>query len=488
MNNDNFVQLCEFLASIDLFGTRPPPPPWLQRNGQSKDIRSLIEAGRPNIPLAFESTFIAPLESQLARLVAASARDTTFIETLGGAVYGHAPGYELTAQLRRFLAVISDLYRSFLDRKKRVAADFPLRETLSPLATFKYRGDHGPFTIPVDAVEQFIGGAAGVVSLPAVYADHPVLWAALAHETGGHDVVHADEGLVAELQQGLGAALSETTVPGFSSDQLIALWSYWMDEAVADVYGLFNVGPAFVPNLTAFFSALRSKPEAGGFTVPKVSMRSVSPAGTSLDVHPTDILRIHLGMGVIDSFAALNAAQREDYIGAYKELSALCASGDGVELSGTVALEGSDTIEISAVLPLADMQEAARRVGRFIATTRLNALGAHCVQEIETWDDGDETHATVIRDALAAGRPIAALGDDAQLLAGATLRLLDAPDTYAAVTAALVSGLDQSFATDPIWGVPAAEPIFVRQSPAAIAAPTSAEEPPGEAPRRGRRK
>jgi hypothetical protein len=453
-----------------------------------KDIRSAIEAGRPNIPLAFDSAFIAPLESQLARLVAASDRDTTFIETLGGAVYEHGPGYELAAHLRRFLAVISDLYQSFLDRKKRVVADFPLRETLPPLAAFKYRGDDGPFTIPVDAVEQFVGGSVGVVSLPAVYANHPVLWAALAHETGGHDVVHAEEGLLAELQQGLGTAIAEISVPGVRPDQLVALWSYWMDEAVADVYGLLNVGPAFVPNLAAFFSALRSKPEAGGFSVPKISMRSVSPAGGPLDVHPTDILRIHLGMGVIDSFAALNAAQREVYIATCQQLASVCASGDGVELSGMVAVGGNDTIEIKAVMPLADMREAARCVGRFIATTRLSSLGGHSIQEIETWDDGDEKHAIRIRDALTAGQPIAALGDDADLLAGATLRLLDAPDTYPAVTAALVAGFDQSFATDPVWGLPVAEPIFVKQSPAAVAPPTRTDDSPGERRRRGHRR
>src|SRR5262249_44891395 len=97
--------------------------------------------------------------------------------------------------LARFEAVVSNLYRSFLSEQQRSTVGLPLIETVPPLVTFAPTPDSGPFTLPVDAVKQLIGSTVGVVSLPGSYAPHPLLWPALAHETGGHDVLHADPGL-----------------------------------------------------------------------------------------------------------------------------------------------------------------------------------------------------------------------------------------------------------------------------------------------------
>ena len=36
------------------------------------------------------------------------------------------------------------------------------------------------------------------------------------------------------------------------------IWSYWMDEAAADVYGVLNMGPTFAPSLAAFLAAFRA--------------------------------------------------------------------------------------------------------------------------------------------------------------------------------------------------------------------------------------
>jgi hypothetical protein len=480
MDENNFVQLCNTWAKLDLFGSRPPEPPWGRGAPIDFDVRAAVESGRGAVPLAYGVPFVDPLERQLQRIVAVSTSDTTTLETIAGAIYQHAAGYSLAPNLKRFLAIISNLYRSFLDRKKRAAADFPVRESLPPLASFKFVGDDGPFTIPVDSIEQLIGGTVGVVSLPAIYADDPVLWASLAHETGGHDVVHADHGLLEELQAGLKQILGRISVPGLTTNELVTLWAYWMDEAVADVYGVLNVGPTFGANLAAFFAALRSKPEAGGFSIPKISMRSVSPPDRPLDVHPTDILRIHLALGVVETSTGLAAAKRSRYVADLKELAALCASGDTVEIAGFAVLDAADALTFDTAVPLSRLQESARQVGRYIATVKLATLGNHSIQDIETWDDADEARAEAVRAALAAGQPIGALGDDAQLLAGATAHLLNVPNAYASVTAALADGLDQSFATDPIWSNPTSEPIFTVQSPSAPQARKSG----GKAPRR----
>ena len=100
-------------------------------------------------------------------------------------------------------------------------------------------------------MRETFGTSIGIVSLPATYRSDPVVWAWLTHEVGGHDVVHADPELVAELVCG-GALVVEPKVRArkkLDAATLNALiWSHWMDEAVADVYGILNMGPVFPIN------------------------------------------------------------------------------------------------------------------------------------------------------------------------------------------------------------------------------------------------
>jgi len=438
MNDQNFIALCNQLAGINLLGKLPPLPPWGKVSPSVKSVRVVrraVAGGVPAIPDQYVEAFIAPLRGALPNLV----RDATMLETLAGAVYQHGPNYHRTPQLRRFLAVVSDLFHSFLAREKHEKLQIRLREWLPPLAAFKYLGDIGPFTFQVEQVRQDIRGNVAVVSLPATLAKHPLLWASLAHETGGHDVVHAIPGLFKELRGSVGTALGATSVPGFGKEELVALWKYWMDEAVADVYGLLNVGPAFGLNLAAYHAALSSQRHPR-LEIPKVRMESA-------DNHPPAILRIHLAIGAVESLAGLSEPKRKAYVDDLKRLAHLCKSGDMVEISGR-GLRGRKKVK----LPLAAMQEAARQVGKYIATVELAALGNHSIQEIETWDNADEACAEAIRDALAARNPIVGLGDDAQLLAGATMQLLENPRGYDGVTKALAKALDHSFKEDPIWG------------------------------------
>ncbi len=56
---------------------------------------------------------------------------------------------------------------------------------------------------------------------------------------------------------------------------------------------------------------------------------------------------------------------------------------------------------------------------------------------------------------------MAGQGDDAALLAGATLAAFDQPGAYDTITARLDEALDASFASDPIWGTPTPDRSFV---------------------------
>lgn len=469
--NANFNLLFETLSAIDLFGDAPPPVPY-PLPPQAAAVGAAIDRGTPLLPQTFRDGYAAPLRTALpnvlARLNPASPDDLGLLETMTGAVYQHSPDSVVAAPLGRFLAVISDLYRSFLSKKRRVAAGFPVLETLPPMAMFQNEGADGPFTLPSDAIQREFGATVGVVSMPAVYAPHPLLWGALCHETGGHDVTHADASLLPELEQGVATFFGTVQGGGASDAQLMgSLWAYWMDEAAADVYGLLNMGPAFGLNLIALFTALNARVETS--EPPTPLLRSTSGFDPNdpqkfLDEHPTDVLRPYLAIGVIQSLAALSQAAKDAYSTQLDALTKRCISDpDSVTLAGVIANGSGARIRVSRKLPLAQMQMAARQVGAFIATAQLDALSGHSIQDLETWDDADEQTALGISADMQHGQSVKGMGDDAQLLAGATLAAFAQPGQYPQITALLNEALDESFETDPFWGKPQPHAAFMRK-------------------------
>jgi hypothetical protein len=462
---DPFQSLFDRLSAIDLFGDAPPVVPY-PLPPQVRGVEAVIDQGIPKMPQTFVEAYAAPLEKALPGLLAkvdpTSTDDLSMLETLTGAVYEHGDP-DVAVPLGRFLAVISDLYRSFLSKKRRVAAGFPLLEALPPLAMFQHEGAGGPFTLPCDSTGNMFGASVGVVSMPAVYAPHPLLWGALCHETGGHDVTHADAGLLPELQSGVKSLFG--TAAG-ASGLMGQLWSYWMDEASADVYGLLNMGPAFGLNLIALFTALNAQVQNSATKTPLLRTASgfdPNDPQKFLDEHPTDLLRPYLAIGVIQSLRSLPQNIKDAYSAQLDQLARRCApNADSIILAGVIADGSGARDQISRSLPLPQMILAARQVGAFIATAQLDSLSGHSIQDIETWDANDEQTARQIAAALVQGSSVAGMGDDAQLLAGATVAAFARPDLYDGITSALNTALDESFATDPFWGKPPRERALLR--------------------------
>ncbi len=496
-----YTAMCQAFA--DNVGFNDPSPVGSPQ-GSPFDARGLANVARAAtaaMPPGYASSYAAPLidalptltgklEAQMNAAIAqgqdpgeARAETQSLIDTLVGAVRDwSAPDYQ--APLKRFEAVVSNLYRSFLSKEQRTQVSLPLIETVPPLATFAPTPDQGPFTLPSDGVKDLIGVSIGVVSLPGSYREHPLLWPALAHETGGHDVLHADPGLLQELAAGV------ADLPNLPSG-VGRLWSGWMDEAASDVYGLLNVGPAFAISLAAFFSALRAsaakrKPKLG-----PISNQLPVQGNVPLDVHPVDILRIPLAIGVTSQLAALSASAKSQWLDALGSLAEEAAGG-----ATTIDVVDVQTGSTVQQLPLDEMSEAAKAVGGFIATAQLTALGGHSVQDIETWDDQDEQAAQTIRQAAAAKSTLVGLGDDAQLLAGTTLALFDDAGAYADITGLLDTALDDSFARDPVFAPPAAHFMLFdrrrrRLGKASSRTPAFPRFPlgrAGQAPRRRRRR
>jgi nucleoside phosphorylase len=439
----NFNSLYAQLMKVKFLTVKQP---FFGAKPSEAKIKTLVNKNESMLPTPFRAGYVTPLidraDSLFARLGPGASLN---LEALTGCVYQHGEKL-LTPQLHRFLAVISDLYISFLNKSTRRNLKIELSETVPPLAVYQSDPRNGPFTIPCDMINKLTGGNIGVVSLPLTFADHPFFYGSLAHETGGHDVIHADHGLVQQLREQCYALFPD-------KQWLALLWDYWMDEAAADTYGVLNMGPTFGFNLALllaiFIGQFESKPPKNP------SLRNVSGADedNSLDVHPTDLLRLALVQGVIQTCTGLSQSTRDTYINQLTSLANFLGNGKStIELTGQATGVNGKSVGFQQSFPLDMMQAAAREVGAMIATSQLIALAGHSIQDIETWDDEDENAATKIAGRLQTDFSVVSAGDDAQLLAGLTLAVLQQPSSYAAFTKMINLALDKSFADDPIWG------------------------------------
>ncbi|KAK43531.1 hypothetical protein BG58_32010 [Caballeronia jiangsuensis] len=426
------------------------------------ELSALLDQGRDLLPFYFQSRYADPLRRNLKSVMRRLGTpeggiDLTSIETLAGAVYQHANLDDLP-QLQRFLAVISNMYRSFLDGTKRAQLGIELTSALPPLAMFQSDAAFGPFTLTSDSVARLFDASVGVVSLPRSFAAHPLLFGSLAHETGGHDVIHADGTLLAELR-----ARADGVFDGPNAKGLGLLWDYWMDEAAADVYGVLNMGPAFGFNLalllTVFIGLARGcDPDAP----PALRTDSGPDAWGVLDPHPTDILRLSLIQGAVESLTSLSFSTRQTWMNRLADLAQrLAPDARIVKLTGYARVPGGKSMSFDGFMPLSRQQDAARRIGAMIATARLRALDGRSIQEIETWDDADENAAVTMAGRLGSGVSIIGLGDDAQILAATTLAALRTPDDYEQVSALADEALDESFNSDPYWGAAQSDLLFM---------------------------
>jgi hypothetical protein len=460
-DTDRFVQLCKKFATIDLLADGPPSPPWYSSPTQQA-VKVAIETSALGLPQSYQSDYVTKLLSTDSfRNVLSLPPDQ--LETITGAVYQHDPVLGVLPQLQRFLAVISYFYHSFIAEIQGSQLSIAMASTLPPLALFQHSATNGPFTFTSDTMSELFGITIAVVSIPSAYRDHPVLWASLAHETGGHDVKHASGALLTDLQKAVRTLFSTDPLPSdflnITDDQIQGiLWGSWIDEAAADVYGLLNMGPTFALNLASYFAALLYRLSAGTRPFPSLRTSTIAPGNKLLDTHPTDILRLSLAIGVIENLRGLSQTTRDHYITTLKQIAQFCAQG-----ATTVAIRGfvpvsPDRPEIALHLDsrkaLEMMQDIAHRVGTHIATVQLPTLGDKSIQDIETWDDADELVAQQIATAFQNGASVVGMGNAAQLLAGATLALFADAQKYTKVTEQLTEALDFSYKHDFTWGMP----------------------------------
>ena len=286
------------------------------------------------------------------------------------AVLQHGEGYQPRATAA-FQEVVSDLYEGFLADEKRAGVKPPGRGAVPPLVRWG-SAEAGPYTWPVTATRS-LGLEAPVVSLPAANASGGLLaWAALAHETAGHDLLAADVGLQEELGRTVRAALLGSR----TSPVIAGYWAERIDETASDVLGVLNMGPAAAVGLIGY---LRGVNGAWGGTA---ALRS---EGAATDPHPTDLARAYL---VAETVRLLH------FTGAGTWADRLIREADrdlGHLTLGDVAVTAGVA------------RASAAEVARAIVTTRLGALEGHALGDLQGWTDQDEAIVAALRPQLAGG-------------------------------------------------------------------------------------
>jgi hypothetical protein len=331
-------------------------------------LRARLEKARAALPEPYRRAVVDPLLRSLDGLGAAG-----FSELLAS-----DPGREGEARLlldiaqavlqageryapratAAFQEVVADLYEGFLSAEDRRGVKPPDHGVLAPLVRWG-SADAGPYTWPASDTAAFGVGAA-VVSLPAANASAGLLaWPALAHETAGHDILSADDGLGDELARSVRTRLLGARM----GPEIADYWSERIDETAADVLGVLNMGPAAAVGLVGYFRALN------GAWSGKPTLRSDGPAE---DPHPADIARAYL---------AAETVRRLSFEGAEEWADRLVAEAD--RDVGRIHL--ADLAVTAAVA-----KASAAAVAEAIVRTPLRALEGRALGDIQDWRDSDE--------------------------------------------------------------------------------------------------
>lgn len=272
-----------------------------------------------------------------------------------------------TQGVNAFQEIVSDLYDGFLSQATRVGMkwghpiDPPTYGVIPPLVKFG-EADSGPYTWPTDTTNQLLGMHCAIVSLPPAQIKGGLLaWCSLGHETGGHDVLHADEGLIDELAQ----KVYEAVYKKFKSHELADYWASCIDETASDVCGYLNMGPSLGIGLIGYFRALGNG-----------RLRTV---GSKDDPHPIDLLRGYLGAAVVKRLHFKDAE-------AWSQVIRNETSKDDGPLYLVDENGSYHRFPVSFDQAVASVEVVAQAIIR----STLTSLQEHSLQGLQDWTDADQ--------------------------------------------------------------------------------------------------
>lgn len=322
-----------------------------------------------------------------------------------------------------FQEVVSDLYDGFLSKEDRAGVKPPDESACAPLVKWG-RPEGGPYTRPSDGLSALLNVKVAIVSLPPAYATSGLLaWAALGHETGGHDILHADTGLLSELSDRTKDALVQAGLGGDLPDY----WADRIDETAADVLGILNMGPAVGIGLIGFFR---------GFNATCNGTATLRNEGSS-DPHPADILRGYLAAETVRLLSFNEAA-------AWGDLLMQEADRDLCQ----IRLFGKD-------ISVAEAKQSAQIVAQTLVCTKVNALEHHALREIQDWRDEDEQIVHQLRSQFASIHSADPLPQEfyaAHAVAAAVTAAVAADGEIPVLFEGMLTTLKQMHDRNPSWG------------------------------------
>ena len=341
-------------------------------------LRGRLEAAKGKFPPLYQDSVVKPFIKKLDMI-----GERGFIEILlkdplrdgearlmldiAQAILQNGEGYNAVAT-DAFQEVVSDLYDGFLSAEDRIGVNPPDLSVIPAMVKWG-NPESGPYTWPVNATSIF-GLKAAIVSVPPIHAETGLLaWSSISHEVCGHDILHADKGLIEELAEAVKNALINANVGHGLPDY----WALRVDETASDVLGILNLGPAAAIGLIGYFRGMNE-----AFTG-NAQLRNNGP---TQDPHPADILRGYLGAY---STGLLNF----DQAGEWEKI--IVAETDK-DLS-TIRIEGRNINPDIA-------KQSAKIVAETIINTKLQSLENHSLNQIQNWENADEAIATFIRTSL----------------------------------------------------------------------------------------
>jgi len=294
--------------------------------------------------------------------------------------------------LKRFRVIVEDFYVTPLAKLiVSLKSGQSLPTTSYPIVTFSDTQTLGIHTISPDVMDRMANIPVGLISMPAAYADFPVLWVALAHEICGHDVVRAfdqssdgDSKLFLELMASFDR-ISPTITPGWEE-----VWKAWLEEAIADVYGLIVMGPMFAVGMAAWLSTTNAASNALPTNKLGELTNFIWLNDGSISEHPPNLIRLHILAGAL-KWLITDESTRDSYIATIDELIEGASGGQ----THVAVIEGSAG-EIAFRYPIEPLTADARIIGRHLASVRLPMLGCRCIAELMPWDNTKEENAREI--------------------------------------------------------------------------------------------
>ncbi|PHE53612.1 hypothetical protein [Bacillus pseudomycoides] len=402
------------------------------------ELRGRLETLRDKFPPLYRDTAYKPFIKKLDELGQEGftkillndpkrERAAALMLDIAQAILQHGEGYKPHAT-GAFQELVSDLYDGFLSLEDRAGVKPPDISVIPPLVKWG-NPEAGPYTWPADATSVFGLGVA-VVSLPPVNATQGLLaWSSIGHETGGHDILHADTGLLDELAESVRTDLNEQNL----GHDLSEYWASRIDETASDVLGILNLGPAAAIGLVGYFRGLNA-----AFTG-KAILRN---HGSDQDPHPADILRGYLGAYAVGLLEFDQAKEWEKMIETEvdKDLSEIQL--DGIVINNDEA------------------KQSAKIVASTIMKRKLISLENHSLNQIQSWRNKDEIIVAQLRSLL---NTLGSLPEEyksgiyaAHVVAAAVTGAISKDGDVAAIFERMITSLKAMHDSNPSWG-----PLFV---------------------------